>query len=73
MSADLPDATGYPLERAREMLLASGCGAISLVRVGPAEEEGGGRRTMVVRQRCRGDGAVELTVAAQWRTPRREG
>lgn len=71
MSVDLPDTTGYPLEKAREMLSAAGCEAIEVSRVGPSEEMSRGKRTMVIRQRARERG-VELTVAAEWRTPIRQ-
>ncbi len=72
MSGDLPDTTGYPLERARELLRAAGVEAVEVVRVGALDEPGLERRAMVVRQRSGADGAVELTAAAEWRTPKRQ-
>ncbi len=69
MSGDLPDTTGYPLTRARELLTQAGVEVVEVVRVGVPDAPGLGRRVMVVRQRPGGGGAVELTAAAEWRTP----
>jgi len=72
MSTDLPDTTGYPLEKARELLQAAGVDAVDVVRVGTLDERAQDRRVMVIRQRSGDDGAVELTVASEWRTPMRQ-
>ena len=69
MSSDLPDTTGYALARARELLRAAGVESVEVVRVGALDELAPGKRAMVVRQRAGADGVVELTAAAEWRTP----
>lgn len=72
MSGDLPDTTGYPLEEAREKLASAGIEDVEVSRVRPSAEISGDRRVMVIRQRRREDGSVELTVAPEWRTPMRQ-
>ncbi|MFO8079553.1 MAG: PASTA domain-containing protein [Armatimonadota bacterium] len=72
MNAEPPDTTGYPLEEAREMLAAAGYDAIEVSRVGRDDELSRKHRVMVIRQRPGKDGAVDLTVAAEWRTPIRQ-
>ncbi|MGI5818206.1 MAG: hypothetical protein ACOX9R_08920 [Armatimonadota bacterium] len=69
MSAALPDTTGYPLEKAREMLAVAGCEVVEVSQVGRSGHPDLERRTMVIRQRPGDDTGVLLTVAAEWRTP----
>jgi hypothetical protein len=72
MSAEPPDTICYPLEEAQEILREAGYEAIEVLQVGRGDELSRERRTMVIRQRASADGAVELTVAAEWRTPMRQ-
>jgi hypothetical protein len=71
MTADLPDTICYPLEEAREMLSSAGVEGVEVLRVGRSDEAAAEKRAMVIRQRTDEDGGVELTVAAEWRTPMR--
>ncbi len=66
MTGGLPDTTGYPLERALELLEEAGAGPVTVSWVGPPHSEGD--RAFVLRQRP-GDEGPELTVSAVWRTP----
>ncbi len=72
MSDEVPDTIGYPLDRARELLRAVRRETAELVRVGVVEDDQSeDKRLMVIRQRSLEDGRIELTVAAEWRTPQR--
>ena len=71
IAADPPDTTCYPLEEAREMLYAAGVDAVDVARVGRGDDAAAEKRAMVIRQRTEDGGVVELTVAAEWRTPMR--
>lgn len=70
MIEPLPNVIGYPLERAAKMLAAAGVKVADVHRIGPAvDDDHAHRRFMVIRQRTTDSGAVELTAAAEWRTP----
>jgi len=73
MTRRRPDTTGCTVERARALLRDAGVTVADEVRVGPAPEQCEGGRSFVIRQRDRHDGAVELTVAGEWRCPTARG
>jgi len=73
MTKRRPDTTGYTVARARALLAGAGVTIAGELRVGPTPDQCEGGRSFVIRQRDRDDGAVELTVAGEWRCPTARG
>lgn len=69
MSANGVDVTGYPLERARQLLAEAGIEVGEARRIGPVAEGCEGQRVFVVRQRTNEDGTAALVVAGEWKAP----
>ncbi|MGC9318918.1 MAG: hypothetical protein ACP5KN_12875 [Armatimonadota bacterium] len=70
MNGARTETTGYPLERALELLKEAGLEVEEIVRVGPVESDCEGSRVFVIREQPGGGRNVTLTIAGEWKTPR---